>query len=103
MPEKVPRDAAAYDCVSTVQQEWGRRVLARLSLSGQETVLDAGCGTGRLAALLAEAVPRGRVLAVDLSEEMLAAARPGLSGFPQVLVLRADLAGLPLAAGTMSA
>ncbi len=97
MAEKLPWDAAAYDSVSLVQQEWGRRVLERLSLRGDETVLDAGCGTGRLTALLAEAVPRGRVLAVDLSAEMLGVARRGLAGFSQVALIEADLADLPLA------
>ena len=111
MPEKLAWDAAAYDSVSTVQQECGRRVLESLSLRGDETVLDSGCGTGRLTVLLVEAVSRGRVLApavaakgasldgqpVDLSAEMLAVARRSLWGCPQVWLLQADLAELPLA------
>lgn len=91
-------NASAYDQVSTVQQEWGRKVLARLGLDGGETVLDAGCGTGRLAELLAEAVPRGRVVAVDTSAEMLTVARERLAG--RIVFLRADLSALPLA-GTL--
>ena len=35
-------DAATYDRVSHVQQEWARDVLDRLPLNGDETVLDAG-------------------------------------------------------------
>ena len=35
-------------------------------LSGDEVVLDAGCGSGRVTALLADRVPRGRVYAVDV-------------------------------------
>ncbi len=88
-------NAASYDQVSTVQQEWGRRVLAGLGLRGGETVLDAGCGTARLAELLAEAVPRGQVIAVDTSEEMLKVARDRATA--RIRLLRADLSALPLA------
>ncbi len=88
-------NASSYDQVSTVQQEWGRKVLAGLGLEGRETVLDAGCGTARLADLLAEAVPGGRVIAVDTSAEMLAVARERANA--GVCLLRADLSVLPLA------
>ena len=40
-------DAVTYDRVAEVQEEWGREVLARIDLRGDETVLDAGCGSGR--------------------------------------------------------
>jgi trans-aconitate 2-methyltransferase len=68
-------DAASYHRLSGRQHEWGRQVLARLSLRGDETILDAGCGTCRVTAELAPLVPRGRILAVDLSENMLRQAR----------------------------
>ena len=56
---------------SHVQFEWGMRLLDSISLRGDETVLDAGCGTGRLTAELLKRLPRGRVIAVDKSESML--------------------------------
>jgi trans-aconitate 2-methyltransferase len=68
-------DASSYHRLSDPQFNWGRRVLARLSLRGDETVIDAGCGTARLTVELAALLPRGRVLAVDLSENMLHQAR----------------------------
>ena len=64
-------DAATYHRVSAPQLDWGRRVLARLPLRGDETVVDAGCGSGRLTAQLLERLPRGRVIAVDASADML--------------------------------
>ena len=44
------------------------KVLSRLNLTGDETILDAGCGTGRLTAGLLDNLPRGRVLALDISQ-----------------------------------
>ncbi|HEY2956343.1 MAG TPA: methyltransferase domain-containing protein [Candidatus Eisenbacteria bacterium] len=91
-------DAATYHRVSEPQFEWGLKVLARLALAGDETVMDAGCGTGRLTALLIERLPRGRVIAVDQSPSMLATAREFLSPRfgPRVEFLETDLLGLDL-------
>ncbi|HEU0116887.1 MAG TPA: class I SAM-dependent methyltransferase, partial [Thermomicrobiales bacterium] len=64
-------DATTYHRVSNPHVAWGARVLQRLPLRGDETVLDAGCGTGRLTEELLERLPRGRVIAVDRSRNML--------------------------------
>lgn len=74
-------DAKAYHQVSNPQFEWGKRVLARLPLRGDETVIDVGCGTGRLTALVAERLPRGRVIATDRDAGMIAEARAHLASF----------------------
>ena len=72
---------------------WGRRVLARLPLRGDEVVLDAGCGAGQLTALLAERLPHGHVVALDLSLEMLERARERLAPFgDRVSYVLADVA-----------
>jgi trans-aconitate methyltransferase len=71
-------DAQRYHRVSNPQLAWGLRVLDRLPLRGDETVMDAGCGTGRLTAELLGRLPRGRVIAVDQSADMVAAARANL-------------------------
>ncbi|MGE3277483.1 MAG: methyltransferase domain-containing protein [Vicinamibacterales bacterium] len=64
--------------MSGPQTSWGLKVLNRLSLTGDERVIDAGCGTGRLTAALLERLPRGRVLAIDRSWNMLLTARANL-------------------------
>jgi trans-aconitate 2-methyltransferase len=64
-------DAEVYDRISDPQLEWGREVIARLRLDGDETVLDAGCGSGRVTEMLVERLPRGRVIAVDASASMV--------------------------------
>jgi trans-aconitate 2-methyltransferase len=56
----------------------GREVLARLDLTGDEFVLDAGCGSGRITEALLEQLPRGRVIGVDQSASMVDAARQRL-------------------------
>src|SRR5437879_12509269 len=71
-------NSAVYHRLSGPQLSWGKKVLSRLRLRGDETVLDAGCGTGRLTAELAEALPRGRAVGIDLSQNMLAGARAHL-------------------------
>jgi trans-aconitate 2-methyltransferase len=58
-------DAATYDRVSAPQVRWGAPVAARLPLAGDEVVLDAGCGTGRVAEAVLDQVPRGRVIGLD--------------------------------------
>jgi trans-aconitate methyltransferase len=77
---------------------WGQRVLARLQLRGNEQVMDAGCGTGRLTAELLERLPQGHVLAVDVSANMLDVAREHLTPRfgDRVSFLRADLRTLTL-------
>lgn len=89
-------NSAVYHRLSGPQVNWGKKVLARLRLRGDELVLDAGCGTGRLTAELLEALPRGRVVGIDLSQNMLRSAQEHLSAFaPRVSLLACDLLHLP--------
>ena len=92
-------DAASYDKVADPQVRWGAEVLERLPIEGNEVVLDAGCGTGRVTELLLARLPRGRVVALDASAAMLEQARARLATFgDQVSYVQADLERpLPLA------
>lgn len=89
-------DAEAYHRVSDPQFDWGRAVLARVDLRGDERVIDAGCGTGRLTRLLADRLPRGEVVALDASMQMLEQARAHLADRPAVRFLHATLPDLPI-------
>jgi trans-aconitate 2-methyltransferase len=91
-------NAAVYHRVSEPQVSWGERVLARVRLRGDETVLDAGCGTGRLTAHLLEQLPHGKVIAVDRSANMLQVAAEHLTPRfgDRVTFVQADLAHLDL-------
>jgi trans-aconitate 2-methyltransferase len=89
-------DARTYDRVADPQTRWGRAVLDRLPLDGNERVLDAGCGSGRVTEMLAERLPEGLVVALDASAAMVDAARERLARFaPRVEFVVADL-GRPL-------
>lgn len=88
-------DAGTYQRVSGPQFEWGRRVVERIPLEGDEDVLDAGCGTGRVTRLLAERVPRGTVLGVDGSARMVEEAGRRLADLGgRVRIRHADLTEL---------
>jgi trans-aconitate 2-methyltransferase len=89
-------DALTYDRIADPMTRWGTAVLERLPLEGDERVLDAGCGSGRVTELLATRLPRGHVIALDGSPAMIATARDRLAGFgDRIEYVIADL-GQPL-------
>jgi trans-aconitate 2-methyltransferase len=87
-------DAATYQRVSVPHEEWARSVLDRLDLSGDERVLDAGCGSGRVTSMLIERLPAGSVVAVDGSPSMVEEVRTVLRPRDEALVC--DLTELEL-------
>ncbi len=92
--------AETYHRISDPMLAFAGPVLTRLPLDGDETVVDVGCGTGRVTELLLERLPTGRVLCVDLSSNMLVLARRYLKGRfeRQVGFALADATALPVAA-----
>jgi trans-aconitate 2-methyltransferase len=90
-------EAESYQRVSSPQFAWGSRIVERVPLRGDEDVLDAGCGTGRVTRLLAERVPDGTVLGVDGSHRMVEEASGQLADLaPRVRFAQADLTELAL-------
>src|SRR5262245_31131878 len=90
-----PWDARTYDRSSGPQQDWASDVLARLDgIAPDATVLDAGCGTGRVTEALLPLVPRGHVLAIDASPDMVDLARRRLG--ERARVWRQDVLDLEL-------
>ncbi len=86
-------DAQEEERLTAPQFAWGQRVLARLPLRGDERVLEVGCRTGRLTEVLAERLPHGHVVALDVSTEMLAGARVRLAPLGgRVSLVHADAA-----------
>ena len=73
------RDASSYDplvgqfdvLVSRHCEPFAARIVALAAPPSSGRVLDVGCGTGIATLAIAESVPRGQVLGVDLSDGML--------------------------------
>lgn len=93
-------NSSEYHRLSQPQVMWGKKVLSRLRLRGDELLLDAGAGTGRLTAHLLQALPHGRVVALDLSQNMSRCAREYLQAqfSERAHVVTADLLDLPFPA-----
>ncbi|HEY5428287.1 MAG TPA: methyltransferase domain-containing protein [Solirubrobacteraceae bacterium] len=87
-------DATTYDRISTPQQRWAAEQLDRLELRGDEVVLDAGCGSGKITLELARRVPDGSVYAVDAAPSMVAHTREALGD--RAIALCQDLTELTL-------
>jgi trans-aconitate methyltransferase len=90
-------NAAAYHRVSDPQFAWGQAVLARLPLRGDERVVDAGCGTGRLTKEVAACVPHGVIVGLDASRQMLGQARAHLAdASTRIHLVEALLPAMPI-------
>jgi trans-aconitate 2-methyltransferase len=84
-------NAAAYDSLPLPHEEWGRGVIDGLTLRGGETVIDAGCGSGRDAQRAIEQLPDGRIIGLDASDTMRAAFAERFVGLAAAEVRAADL------------
>jgi trans-aconitate 2-methyltransferase len=84
-------DGAAYDALPLPHEQWGIRTIAALDLQPNETLLDAGCGTGRDAQLALEQLPNGSLVCVDQSSTMLDQCRGRFGNDSRVRIMQGDL------------
>ena len=70
-------------------------VLEKMRLAATDNVLDVGCGSGWLARRLAERVPEGRVVGVDVSDEMIRVARRTSLDFENILYATGEVGEIP--------
>jgi trans-aconitate methyltransferase len=68
-------NAHEYAKNSANQFEWAKELIPKLGLDGTESVLDIGCGDGKITQLISTYLPHGQILGIDSSEEMIASAR----------------------------
>ena len=68
-------NAVDYAKSSAAQQQWARELIRKLKLKGDESLLDIGCGDGKVTAEIAEAVPNGSVVGIDNSDDMIVLAK----------------------------
>src|SRR5262245_9022844 len=83
--------ASDYYRQSGLQQALAEEQLSRLTLDGSERILDVGCGDGKITTEIAARVPRGSVLGVDPSRDMIAFASSHF-GSPTLANLRFEVA-----------
>jgi trans-aconitate 2-methyltransferase len=97
MHERNCWDAQTYDDISRlVQYRWGQQIVEWRKWSGDETVMDAGCGSGLLTKLLAQKVPRGKVYGVDIDSNMIKQAKRNLEDLENVELVQSDIADVKL-------
>lgn len=84
--------AEAYAKNSSNQYEWAKELIPKLELNGNESLLDIGCGDGKVTALLASYLPNGQVVGVDSSEDMVDLARKNFPHchYPNLSFLKMD-------------
>jgi trans-aconitate 2-methyltransferase len=88
-------NAPEYARISTLQAAMAEEVLALLELKGDERVLDVGCGNGKTTSEIAARVPRGSVVGVDASADMIAFAAAHDALHPNLQFTVADARRLP--------
>ncbi|MBN1245501.1 methyltransferase domain-containing protein [Candidatus Bathyarchaeota archaeon] len=64
-------NAGDYAKHSSSQYEWAKELIPKLKLSGNEALLDIVCGDGKVTAALAKSLPRGCIVGIDNSEDMV--------------------------------
>lgn len=84
-------DGVAYDALPLPHEQWGKRTIEALKLQPNETLLDAGCGTGRDAQLALEQLPHGALICVDQSSTMLDQCRSRFGQEPRVCIIEGNL------------
>jgi len=97
-------DGAAYDALPLPHEQWGIRTIEALDLQPSETLLDAGCGTGRDAQLALAQLPNGSLVCVDQSSTMLDQCRSRFGQDSRVCIIEGDLdQALPVAPESIDA
>jgi len=67
------------------------KIVTAAELAPDATVLEIGAGTGALTVQLAEAVPDGQVIAVEIDERLIPILNQALADYPNVTVICADI------------
>ena len=91
-------NAEVYDRIGKPMRRWAQQVIDDLGLAGDETVLDAGCGSGSVTFDLLAKLPRGKIYAVDASAEMIAQLSRSIAerGVTNVVPINASLTDFTL-------
>lgn len=85
-------NATEYAKHSSNQYEWAKELIPKLELKGTESLIDIGCGDGKITQLLSTYLPHGQAVGVDNSENMIASARKSFPHchYPNLTFLKMD-------------
>lgn len=72
-------DSDDYARYSSIQYKWARELIEKLHLNGEESVIDIGCGDGKVTALIGSYLKNGSVTGIDNSADMIAFAQKNFS------------------------
>ncbi|HVP05995.1 MAG TPA: methyltransferase domain-containing protein [Dehalococcoidia bacterium] len=91
-------NAEVYDKIGTPMRGWAQAVIDDIGLKGDETVLDAGCGSGSVTLDLWERCKNGVIYALDSSPDMIAKLQATLAerGITNIIPMQADLTDFTL-------
>jgi len=89
-------DASTYDRISDVIESWGHKIIEHRKWKGNEIVLDAGCGSGKLTKILSIKVPHGKVFAVDFDSSMITLAKEKLAKISNIQFIKMDISKIEL-------
>ena len=70
-------------------------VLEKMQLAPTDNVLDLGCGSGWLSRRLSKLIPEGRVVGMDISDEMIRVARRSSADHDNILYITGEVAEIP--------
>jgi trans-aconitate 2-methyltransferase len=96
--ERTYWNADVYEKIGTPMRQWAQQVIDDLDLKGDETVLDAGCGSGSVTLDLWRKLPNGKIYAVDSSPQMIERLKRTLEErkIDNIIPMQADLTKLQL-------
>ena len=72
-------DAENYHKVSSIQETWAIELLAKRKWNGNEVLIDAGCGSGRVTRIISNILKNGKIYAIDLDQNMIEKAKINLT------------------------
>ena len=81
-------DAERYDAAHSPQSDVGMELIAMAAVRAEDSILDVGCGTGKLTVELARLAHKGKVVGINPSFEMLQKARKAASAHENIFLLQ---------------
>lgn len=94
--EKGKWDAKNYHKVSSIQENWAIELLSKRKWKGNEVLVDAGCGSGRVTKIIANILKEGRIYAIDLDKNMIENAKINLKDQENIIFINSDLSTVEL-------